>query len=324
VNDLAARVRASLVSSVVPASFGRPGYAARAPLFDPRDLEVDLSGESIGVTGGTSGIGLATAHALAALGANVTLFGRDAAKGEAAARAVTAATGRSARFVRCDVGDLASVDAAAHELGPEPFDRFVHNASILPRERRRTAQGLEATYATNVVGPLRLEHRMDPNHRRLRRTVWVSSGGMYLVPLDLRELRGEVRRFDGVRAYAQTKRAQILLARAMSGTNAGRFASFSMHPGWVDTPSVVDALPRFHRLTRSFLRAPEEGADTAVWLAATGRALEPGGFYFDRELHDPEVFPGTRAGAATLEALFEALSRDANVPRTYISSSASA
>jgi len=109
VNDLAARVRASLVSSVVPASFGRPGYAARAPLFDPRDLEVDLTGESIGVTGGTSGIGLATAHALAALGANVTLFGRDAAKGEAAARAVTAATGRSARFVRCDVGDLASV-----------------------------------------------------------------------------------------------------------------------------------------------------------------------------------------------------------------------
>ncbi len=323
-NALTARLGAALVSPIVPASFGRPGFLAREPLFDPRDLAVDLSGEAIGITGGTSGIGLAAAHALAKLGAAVTIFGRDAAKGERAAAAIDEAAPGRARFVRCDVGDFASIDAAARELGPAPFDRFLHNASILPHERRVTADGLEATYATNLVGPLRLEHRMDPEHRRLRRTVWVSSGGMYLVPLELRELRGEGRRFDGVRAYAQTKRAQILLARAMSRTHAGKLTSFSMHPGWVDTPSVVEALPVFHRFTRAFLRTPEQGADTAVWLTATARALEPGGFYFDRELHDPEVFPGTRASGALCDALFDALAADAGVPRTYISASVSA
>jgi NAD(P)-dependent dehydrogenase (short-subunit alcohol dehydrogenase family) len=321
VNAFAARLRAALVTPFVPASFGSPGFRAREPLFDRRDLEVDLTGEAIGVTGGTSGIGLATARALANLGAAVTLFGRDAKKGERAARAIDAECRGTARFVRCDVGDFASIDAAVRALGPEPFDRFVHNASILPHERRLSPEGFESTYATNIVGPLRLEHRMDPAHRRLRRTVWVSSGGMYLVPLDLTELRGDVRRFDGVRAYAQTKRAQILVARAMSRTHAGRCDAFSMHPGWADTPSVVDALPRFHRMTQALLRTPEQGADTAVWLTATPRALQPGGFYFDRELQDPEVFPGTRASVATLEALFDTLARDADVPRAYISAS---
>lgn len=310
---------AALLTPIVPASFGRPGYLARASSFRADDLDVDLRGRSIGITGGTSGIGLATARALAKLGATLTLFGRDAQKGEEAAESVTRAGRSAARFVPCDVGDFASIDAAVRALGPKPFDRLLHNASILPSTRRVTAQGLEATYATNVVGPLRLEYLLDPHHDRLDRTVWVSSGGMYLVPLDLDELRGEVRRFDGVRAYAQTKRAQILVARAMSRSHAPKLRAYSMHPGWVDTPSVETSLPRFYRATRSFLRTPEQGADTAVWLAATNAALEAGAFYFDREPHDFEVFPGTRTSAELERRLVDQLAADAKIDRAFIS-----
>lgn len=310
---------AALLSPLVPASFGRPGFLARASSFRASDLEVDLSGARVGITGGTSGIGLAAAHALARLGAELTLFGRDEAKGRSAAESVSAGVSGKATFLRCDVGDFASVEQAARALGPRPFDRFVHNASILPHERARTAEGLEATYATNLVGPLRLEFLMDPHHDRLRRTVWVSSGGMYLVPLDLRELRGETRGFDGVRAYAQTKRAQILTARATSRAHGPSFASFAMHPGWVDTPSVAASLPRFYKVTRSFLRTPEQGADTVVWLTATAADLEPGGFYFDREPHDFEVVPGTRTTPERERELFDRVAEDARIDRAFIS-----
>lgn len=309
----------ALLAPFVPASFGRPGFLARASSFRASDLEVDLTGVAIGVTGGTSGIGLAAAQALAARGAELTLFGRDERKGELAADQVSCSARTRARFVRCDVGDFSSIDEVARALGARPFDRFVHNAGILPNERRMTAEGLEATYATNLVGPLRLEYLMDPHHERLRRTVWVSSGGMYLVPLDLRELRGETRRFDGVRAYAQTKRAQILTARAMSRAHGPRYAAYSMHPGWVDTPSVESSLPLFYRVTRSFLRTPAQGADTAVWLTATAAPLEAGGFYFDREAHDFELVPGTHTSVGLERELFDQVARDARVDRTFIS-----
>ena len=314
-------IAASLLGPIVPASFGRPGFLARASSFRDADLDVDLSGARIGITGGTSGIGLAAATALAARGADVTLFGRDDAKGAEAAEKINRDTRNRATFVRCDVGDFASVDRIARALGPRPFDRFLHNASILTHSRAFTADGLETTYATNLVGPLRLQFRMDPHHERLHRVVWVSSGGMYLVPLDLDELRGETKRFDGVRAYAQTKRAQILTARAMSRSREATCSVYSMHPGWVDTASVKASLPRFYRLTRSLLRTPEQGADTAVWLAATSTALTPGGFYFDRETHDFELFPGTHAPKTLERSLFDRLAKDAHVDRAFISTS---
>ena len=310
---------AALLSPLVPASFGRPGFLARASSFRPEDLAVDLAGVAIGITGGTSGIGLAAADALARLGATLTIFGRDAAKGARAAEALSRVAREPVRFVRCDVGDFASIDAAVRELGPKAFDRFVHNASILPHARSVTAEGFESTYATNLVGPLRLEFLLDPHHDRLRRTVWVSSGGMYLVPLDLRELRGDTRRFDGVRAYAQTKRAQILTARAMSRAHGPSFASYAMHPGWVDTPSVESSLPTFYRMTKSFLRTPAQGADTAVWLTATTAPLEAGAFYFDRAKHDFEIVPGTRTTPELERELFDRVAHDARIDRTFIS-----
>ena len=68
----------------------------------------------------------------------------------------------------------------------------------------------------------------------------------------------------------------------------------AMHPGWADTPGVRSSLPRFHRVTRSFLRDVQQGADTIAWLAAApwdqrGRR----GFWFDRQRVSPTPLPGT-------------------------------
>ena len=319
--SLLRRLRSHALDPVVPASFGRPGFLRHAELFDPTDLDVDLREQRVVITGGTSGIGLAAALELKRLGADVVVLGRDAAKGRQAVEHLSTNKAGSAAFLRCDIGDFTSIDAAVRELGARSVDRLVHNASILPRDRTRTADGLEATYATNVVGPLRFQFLLDESAARLRRVVWVSSGGMYLVPLDLRALRGDVKRFDGVTAYAHTKRAQILVAERMAERFGPRLRSFSMHPGWADTPSVESSLPRFHALTKSFLRTPAQGADTVVWLTATARELAPGGFFFDREVKDSEVAPGTRTSAKVRARLFEMLERDAGIPSTFISTS---
>ena len=92
---------------------------------------------------------------------------------------------------------------------------------------------------------------------------------MYAQALDLDDLQWERRPFDGPRAYAHAKRAQVALIREWARRiPAGEVTFNAMHPGWADTPGISAALPRFYGLMGPILRTPAEGADTAVWLAA--------------------------------------------------------
>jgi NAD(P)-dependent dehydrogenase (short-subunit alcohol dehydrogenase family) len=97
--------------------------------------------------------------------------------------------------------------------------------------------------------------------------------------------RLERRRYDGVVAYAETKRAQVVLAEMWADELEGDGVVVnSMHPGWADTPGVQSSIPRFRRVTRAILRTPAQGADTIVWLAASDAAGElTGEFVFDRK-----------------------------------------
>jgi NAD(P)-dependent dehydrogenase (short-subunit alcohol dehydrogenase family) len=126
---------------------------------------------------------------------------------------------------------------------------------------------------------------------------------MYTRRLDLRDPQWRSRRYDGVLAYADTKRMQVALAERWAEEHGP--CVVSMHPGWADTPAVASSLPRFHRLAQGILRTPEEGADTVVWLAVAPRAkLESGGFYFDRRRRSAHLLPGTRESAEDREALW--------------------
>jgi hypothetical protein len=84
----------------------------------------------------------------------------------------------------------------------------------------------------------------------------------------------------------------------------------AMHPGWADTPGVQDQLPGFHKVMRSFLRSPEQGADTIVWLASAPEAEQVSGkFWLDREPHLSAILPGTAGTEQQRKQLMEELQR---------------
>ena len=140
---------------------------------------------------------------------------------------------------------------------------------------------------------------------------------MYTVRLDLRSLVDEPEPFRGTAAYAQTKRIEVILnelwAEHRRGTDIGFHA---MHPGWVDTPGLREALPRFHRVMRRVLRSPSQGADTIVWL---GSAAAPeqvsGAFWFDRAKRPTHLLPWTRESAAERERLWVEIERLSQIGR---------
>jgi len=301
-----------LLDATVALSFDRTGHARHARGFDPADLEVDLSGRVAAVTGANSGIGFATADGLARRGAQVHMLCRNEERGEAARRQLVERTGGDLRLHVVDLSDAGSVARYCADPGVPRMDLLVHNAGALLSEREATADGLEVTLATHVVGPLRLTlgllSRMVPGtDGRPARIVWVSSGGMYPKRLSLQRLAATSGPFDGVAAYADCKRAQVVLSELLAGRLDSRLVtSNAMHPGWAATPGVASSLPRFHSLTRRILRSPVEGADTVIWLAACERIEgETGGFWFDRRSVSPYLLPGTRERAVERARLWE-------------------
>jgi len=190
---------------------------------------------------------------------------------------------------------------------------LVHNAGVLPDERIETRDGLELTFATHVVGPHLLTRLLRPSLEKSpdARVIWVSSGGMYTRGLNLEDPNWTQRDYDGVRAYAETKRAQVILAELWAEElRAFPIAVNAMHPGWADTPAVESSLPRFHRITRNILRTPAEGADTVVWLAACPRARESTGrFFFDRKERRTHLLPFTRESDRDRAVLWELCER---------------
>lgn len=303
-------LRDRFLDATVAWNFDASGFRRHAQRFDRADLEVDLGGAVILVTGANSGLGLATSCQLARLGATVWMLCRDRARGEAALARVTEAARHTPRLEILDVSDLASVRAFASARAPARFHALVHNAGALDSVRTQTAAGLEQTFATHVAGPHLLTALLGA---RCERVVFVSSGGMYTQRLEVDALFDPPQPFDGVRAYAQCKRAQLVLARVWAERLPATRLS-AMHPGWAATPGVARSLPAFERWMQGRLRTPDEGADTTTWLvAATSSGLPSGRFWFDRCEAQEFAVPGTRPRAGAELALVERL--DALVAR---------
>ncbi len=311
---------ATLLDRSIVFSFDRTGFRRHAAAFPPGELETDQRGRVAVVTGASSGIGVEIARGLLARGAEVLFAVRDVAKGERVRASLGDLPGR-ARVVRVDVGDLDSVRALAATFPCDRLDILVHNAGALADREVRTAQGLEVTAATHLVGPFLLTQLLWPLLRASpdARLVHVSSGGMYAERLDVRPLfEPSIARFDGVRQYARAKRAQIVLAEEIAAQvqSAGlRVAVSAMHPGWADTPGVRSALPRFFALTKHMLRTPAEGADTALFLALADRARDAGGrFYFDRSPVPTHLRAGTADPPGARDELLSRLRTVTGVP----------
>jgi dehydrogenase/reductase SDR family member 12 len=304
----------ALLELTVIGSFSRIGPAIRRRLF--RWIEPPqgaLEGRTVLVTGPTSGLGLAVTRAAAALGARMILVGRDQGRLERLRDELVAAHGVD-RFplVVADLSSLAQVrDAADRILASEArLDVFVDNAGAIHEQRSESVDGIEATLALLVVGPFVLESSLLPLLRRTRgaRVIAVTSGGMYAQGLPLGDLQSATGRYDGTRAYARAKRAQVALMREWARRSGGDVTFTAMHPGWADTPGLADALPTFRRAMGPLLRTPAEGADTVLWLATSARpAVLHGQLFLDRRRRPFDRIPATRLSRTDRASLWSAI-----------------
>lgn len=190
----------------------------------------DLTGRRALVTGGSTGLGLATGRALAGAGADVTVTSRSLARAQDAA----ASLGGSAAVL--ETASAASVDALVAAWGGRPLDLLVLNAGANAGRRRDvTADGQERTLATNALGHVRLTHGLlEPLRAASGRVVTLGSLMAYQADADASD-PGLERRWTPARAYARSKLACILLALELPA-RAG-VAATCAHPGWATPPS---------------------------------------------------------------------------------------
>jgi NAD(P)-dependent dehydrogenase (short-subunit alcohol dehydrogenase family) len=319
-HTLTFRALDALYGALVVPSFGAPGYRLRARRWRADALPDALAGRRYVVTGANAGLGLALARGLARRGGEVAMVCRNRGRGEAAAAQVLEAanqarSGGAAWLVLADLSSMAQArDAAAQVAARWPtLDALINNAGVMLHQREVTAEGLERTFATNVLSGCLLTGALRGCLARAARrgdgsgrVVHVTSGGMYTQRLDVGDLLWERKPYDGVVAYAQTKRAQVILNRRWSQALASDgVTSNAMHPGWAATPGVSQSLPRFAQVMGRWLRDADQGADTALWLATSPEAQgEQGGLFLDRARRAEHVLPHTRSTQADEQALW--------------------
>jgi NAD(P)-dependent dehydrogenase (short-subunit alcohol dehydrogenase family) len=304
---MARRLDPFLDFAVVP-GYTRLGYRLRG-LSWPGAVAGSLAGKTALVTGASAGLGEAACEGLARAGAQVQMLVRNRERGDAARERILASLGHAAplEIELCDLASLASIRQFADGFRVRESDLhvLVNNAGVLPAAREHTADGLELTFATNVIAPFLLTHLLLEPLRRAgdARVINVSSGGMYTARLDADDPQLDGREFDGPAFYAHTKRAEVVLTELWARHPAAAGIGFhSMHPGWADTPGVRTSLPRFHRLMRPLLRDVHQGADTIVWLATAPEVAESSGeLWHDRRRRPKHRLPSTRETAEERE-----------------------
>jgi len=239
------------------------------------------SGRTVVVTGANSGVGLATAEALAAAGARVILACRNIDKGKAAA-----ATMADTVEVRAlDLASLASVREFAESID-EPIDVLVNNAGVMAVPHRRTAEGFEMQIGTNHFGHFALTGLLLDRVRS--RVVTVSSSFHWFGRVNLDDLNWEHRRYRRWAAYEQSKLANLLfayeLARRLESAGSP-VRSYAVHPGYVSTnlmshtETLMDTVMGLGN--RLIAQSPALGALPTLYAATTdlpnGSFAGPGG-----------------------------------------------
>ena len=211
-----------------------------------------------------------------------------------------AAPGADVAYLVADMAEFDQVRGLAEEFlaGHERLDVLIHNAGALNKEHTVTGSGTESTLAAHVVGPFLLTGLLLPALRAAApsRVIQVCSGGMYTQAFDLASLEMGSYGYDGTVAYARAKRAQLVLMHEWNRRMGDLGVSFhAMHPGWTDTPGIRRGLPGFAHVMGPLLRTPDQGADTAVWLASTPVGVESTGrFWLDRRPRWEHKVPWTR------------------------------
>jgi NAD(P)-dependent dehydrogenase (short-subunit alcohol dehydrogenase family) len=257
----------------------------------PEPVTADLGGRTCLVTGGSAGIGKAMARELARMRARVVLACRSAERGEAARREIAAETANpEVEVMLVDLSRQASIREFARTFrGRHPaLHVLVNNAGVWLQRRQESVEGIEMTWATNVLAYFLLTELLLPALEKAPPARIVNVASELAGDLDLGDVQFKTRPYAGRTAYAQSKQADRMLTWALARRLPGRgVTANAMHPGFVNT-ELFSKAGGLLGVAASFwaklqARRPEEGADTAVWLAASpdveGRS---GAYWIDR------------------------------------------
>ena len=279
-----------------------------------------MSRQSIVITGGTAGIGMAAAERLAADGAHLTLIGRDRGRGEhAVTRLKARVPDAEIDFRAADLSSMDEVRRLGDDLAALPrVDVLINNAGAIFDRRAVTAEGLERTFALNHMGYFLLANRLLEKLKAAApaRIVNVASEAHRGATLDFDDLQN-ARNYSGWLAYRRSKLANILftreLARRLEGTGV---TANCLHPGFVAS-EFGDRNGLLFRIglgiaKRATAITPAQGADTVVFLAASPEAAAANGGYFKKRR---EIAPSSAArDEAAARRLWEASERIAGFP----------
>jgi len=283
-----------------------------------------MDGKTVVITGGNSGVGKATATALAGAGARTVITARSESRGREALADIRRSSGSDqVDLVVFDLADLASVRKGAAELLSryEQIHVLVNNAGLVLSERTETADGFEATFGINHLGPFLLTRLLLDRlvASAPARVVNVASTAHRSARhgMDFDDLQSR-RGYKGMQAYGRSKLANILftdeLARRLVGTGV---TANCLHPGTVATGYARDGdatgfLAFGVKVIKPFILTPEQGARTSVYLASSPDVTDVTGWYFVKcRPRTPSAAARDEAAAARLWSISEELVAEA-------------
>ena len=241
------------------------------------------------VTGANSGIGKETARELANHGYRVGMVCRNRAKAENARKEIIDATGNDEIDIFiADLSLIKNVSAVAESILDqyERLDRLVNNAGILPDgDRKETEEGLELTFAVNHMAYFALTQKLMPLLEKTdgARIVNVASDASRSGSFDPDNLQLKTN-YSTLKAYGNSKLFNIMFTRQLAKEIEGKdISTFSLHPGVVNTNFASESdswFAKFFNIGRLFMRSPEKGAETSVYLCLEDGIEHLSGSYF--------------------------------------------
>ena len=249
-----------------------------------------MKGKIVCITGGSGGIGMATARSLAEMGATVILAGRDETRGQEVARQLQKAIGSGEVYaLPLDLASFASIlhFAEAFQSRFPRLDVLINNAAVLTSWFQTTPEGFEQQIGVNYIGHFLLTRELLPLLKKAPapRLINVSSGAHYSGKIDFDSFTRDVGNYQTMVAYGQSKLANVLFTRE----HARRYPeieAYCLHPGMVRTrignKRTNWLVSTVWSLLRPFIRSLDQGAQTSIYLASAENIPAENGQYFDQ------------------------------------------